>query len=363
MKREYILLASVFLLIGLSVFVIAENDLSGNTSNDTVACTMDAKMCPDGSYVGRVAPDCEFAPCPKTEDDEEQIVGDSCGTVTPGYQNECCQRKGYVGWDEENFTCIGERVKEKAAIAVGSPRLMTAAPVAVQYMKDERVCCKIYGYGTEMEEVNVEYKIMKNEDCSVPEDFVGGNREIVRPALCLNEGNLTEEQKMLIIKERNRIRASANQSECPEDCECSGSAVKCSFENGTRIMNVYAGNSGNVIIQVKNVNMSTNVTLYKEDGKIFANFSGNKTKEIHMPDEIKDMLQNRTHTRLYNESVNLTEDGYYQIEGRKRSRLFLLIPVREHTRAQIDAETGETIKIRNPWWGFLARDIRNNTED
>ena len=109
--------------------------------------------------------------------------------------------------------------------------------------------------------------------------------------------------------------------------------------------------------------MSTNVTLYKEDGKIFANFSGNKTKEIHMPDEIKDMLQNRTHTRLYNESVNLTEDGYYQIEGRKRSRLFLLIPVREHTRAQIDAETGETIKIRNPWWGFLARDIRNNTED
>ncbi|MCB9815549.1 hypothetical protein H6785_03175 [Candidatus Nomurabacteria bacterium] len=28
-----------------------------------VACTMDAKMCPDGSYVGRVAPNCEFAEC------------------------------------------------------------------------------------------------------------------------------------------------------------------------------------------------------------------------------------------------------------------------------------------------------------
>lgn len=28
------------------------------------ACTMDAKACPDGSYVGRVAPNCEFAPCP-----------------------------------------------------------------------------------------------------------------------------------------------------------------------------------------------------------------------------------------------------------------------------------------------------------
>lgn len=29
-----------------------------------VACTMDARVCPDGSAVGRVPPDCEFAPCP-----------------------------------------------------------------------------------------------------------------------------------------------------------------------------------------------------------------------------------------------------------------------------------------------------------
>ena len=31
---------------------------------EPVACTMDAKMCPDGSYVGRQGPNCEFAPCP-----------------------------------------------------------------------------------------------------------------------------------------------------------------------------------------------------------------------------------------------------------------------------------------------------------
>ncbi len=29
-----------------------------------VACTMDAKMCPDGSAVGRTGPNCEFAACP-----------------------------------------------------------------------------------------------------------------------------------------------------------------------------------------------------------------------------------------------------------------------------------------------------------
>lgn len=29
-----------------------------------VVCTKDAKICPDGSTVGRVGPDCAFAPCP-----------------------------------------------------------------------------------------------------------------------------------------------------------------------------------------------------------------------------------------------------------------------------------------------------------
>ena len=32
--------------------------------DDTIACTMEALLCPDGSYVGRVPPSCEFAPCP-----------------------------------------------------------------------------------------------------------------------------------------------------------------------------------------------------------------------------------------------------------------------------------------------------------
>jgi hypothetical protein len=27
------------------------------------ACTMEAKLCPDGSSVGRSGPNCEFAPC------------------------------------------------------------------------------------------------------------------------------------------------------------------------------------------------------------------------------------------------------------------------------------------------------------
>ncbi len=34
------------------------------TGSDQVACTMEAMQCPDGSYVGRQGPKCEFAKCP-----------------------------------------------------------------------------------------------------------------------------------------------------------------------------------------------------------------------------------------------------------------------------------------------------------
>lgn len=37
---------------------------SVSSSPTPLACTLEAKACPDGSFVGRVGPNCEFAPCP-----------------------------------------------------------------------------------------------------------------------------------------------------------------------------------------------------------------------------------------------------------------------------------------------------------
>lgn len=38
-----------------------------NRNSNTVACTEEAKLCPDGSYVGRSGPNCEFAVCPPSD--------------------------------------------------------------------------------------------------------------------------------------------------------------------------------------------------------------------------------------------------------------------------------------------------------
>ncbi len=59
----------VLLIVGTGVYV----GLKTNKSNDVVFCTMDAKMCPDGSFVGRIAPDCEFAECPSAPEIESDF--------------------------------------------------------------------------------------------------------------------------------------------------------------------------------------------------------------------------------------------------------------------------------------------------
>lgn len=47
--------------------------LRKNKPTSPIACTEEAKACPDGSYVSRTGPNCEFAPCSNA-----QIVGGQC---------------------------------------------------------------------------------------------------------------------------------------------------------------------------------------------------------------------------------------------------------------------------------------------
>ena len=59
-----ILIIFIIVLGVVWYFVVYKTDKSENR-----ACNEEAKQCPDGSYVGRVAPTCEFATCPKTNQD------------------------------------------------------------------------------------------------------------------------------------------------------------------------------------------------------------------------------------------------------------------------------------------------------
>lgn len=74
MKKFLILIVTLVLITGFFIgFFYIKN------KNSQVACIMDAMACPDGSFVGRVAPKCEFAKCPTSIDSKSDELTLSIG--------------------------------------------------------------------------------------------------------------------------------------------------------------------------------------------------------------------------------------------------------------------------------------------
>lgn len=66
MRRRYIIVGIIVLVV-LGILFIFWPQVSGmfvGKTSQPVACTQEAKICPDGSAVGRTGPRCEFAQCP-----------------------------------------------------------------------------------------------------------------------------------------------------------------------------------------------------------------------------------------------------------------------------------------------------------
>ncbi len=56
----------ILIVVAVSAIAIfaATKPAPPSTSPEPVACTEEAKLCPDGSYVGRTGPQCQFSACP-----------------------------------------------------------------------------------------------------------------------------------------------------------------------------------------------------------------------------------------------------------------------------------------------------------
>ncbi|MFH0961485.1 MAG: hypothetical protein V1820_02275 [archaeon] len=86
------------LAVAVSVFVLAllglaliEKSFSGN-----VGCTEEAKVCPDGSAVGRIPPNCEFAPCPTSNSGTGACSTDSdCVPASDCHPSSCINQAYY----------------------------------------------------------------------------------------------------------------------------------------------------------------------------------------------------------------------------------------------------------------------------
>ena len=77
-KRLIIIVCFLFLVGALFATLYSFS----TTSHVPMACTQEAKQCPDGSYVGRVLPECTFAACPGPT--STQSMGTLQGSMTIG---------------------------------------------------------------------------------------------------------------------------------------------------------------------------------------------------------------------------------------------------------------------------------------
>jgi len=102
MKKTLIVLV---ILAGLTGIWFGLRFLIGGEKQ--VACTMDAKLCPDGSYVGRTGPNCEFEECPSDNSELSSNFGND--QVERAVTNYLLTQK-HFSWktrdDSHNFCAI-----------------------------------------------------------------------------------------------------------------------------------------------------------------------------------------------------------------------------------------------------------------
>lgn len=107
------LLILLIIIVSASIMYL----ISGFPQINKTACTLEAKICSDGSSVGRTGPNCEFAPCPTVaptavqENGQEKTCGGIAGKICPeGY---VCNMRG-KNYPDASGTCIkvGKTVKE-----------------------------------------------------------------------------------------------------------------------------------------------------------------------------------------------------------------------------------------------------------
>jgi len=102
----YIFLIIFGFFIGKNFDSIKENFL--NIFFQKKACTLEVKVCPDGTAVGRIAPNCDFAPCPEVKKNEN-INQKICG----GIANIACPEGYYCQIKEKYPDAAGNCIKKE----------------------------------------------------------------------------------------------------------------------------------------------------------------------------------------------------------------------------------------------------------
>jgi len=78
----------------------------------------------------------------------------------------------------------------------------------------------------------------------------------------------------------------------------------------------------------------------------------------------RERLRAKNFTLELKEVANKTQiRAAYEIQFERHAKLLGLFRIKAQNKAQVDAETGEIIRIKKPWWAFLATEEEEEIEE
>ena len=106
MKKVFTTITILIIVLIVAGFVVVL-EIRKEKSLLPIACTQEAKLCPDGSAVGRIGSNCEFAECPVTNPQPvvECKKDSDCSAGNLCYKNICTSPIGRQCAGLEDTTC------------------------------------------------------------------------------------------------------------------------------------------------------------------------------------------------------------------------------------------------------------------
>ncbi|MFA5174251.1 MAG: hypothetical protein WC438_03655 [Candidatus Pacearchaeota archaeon] len=140
-------------------------------------------------------------------------------------------------------------------------------------------------------------------------------------------------------------------------------------ENGKKLK-IQLKDNNKIQLRVRNVSADCDCNLTQEKvqnkTKLKMQLSNGINSEIKiMPDVASETALARLRLRVCNESNNCTlqlkevgngekTKAIYEIQIERHSRILGIFQAKMQNRVQVDAENGEVIQAKKPWWAFLA---------
>jgi len=175
----------------------------------------------------------------------------------------------------------------------------------------------------------------------------------------INHDDCITEEDAECAKNQLGEKVSCTTNTCPEKCICKGNTISCPIETTT-------GGSGKPIedtsvsfeIESKNATITQGdietqaININIEEEKItMETTSGVKLINV-LPDKARKISKIEAVQTIQLEEKK--SKPVYTITGTKPAKLFAFISVDMYVVTEVNAETGNVVSEKKPWWGFLA---------